>query len=95
MTFSLPPSITPPKRILVIAIVVGIISGVGALLFYKGIQWGTAFFMGYLLQFRYPQEGQTVAEISGWSEPQSLARLLPSDLRFHDRDTGHPVCTRG
>lgn len=77
MTFSLPPSITPPKRILVIAIVVGIISGVGALLFYKGIQWGTAFFMGYLLQFRYPQEGQTVAEISGWSEPQSLALLLP------------------
>jgi chloride channel protein, CIC family len=77
MTFSFPSGITPTKRILVIAIIVGIIAGFGALLFYEGIKWGTAFFMGYLLQFAYPQEGQTVAQISQWSEPQSLALLLP------------------
>ena len=77
MAFSLPTSITPPKRILVISIVVGVISGVGALLFFEGIKWGTAFFMGYLLQFRYPEEGQSVAEISQWSAPPSLALLLP------------------
>jgi CIC family chloride channel protein len=77
MTISLPTGITTTKRILVIAIVVGVISGVGALLFYEGIRWGTAFFMGYLLKFRYPQEGQTVAEIGQWSEPHSLALLLP------------------
>jgi len=33
--------------------------------------------MGYLLQWVYPQEGQTVSEISQWSEPNSLALLLP------------------
>ena len=33
--------------------------------------------MGYLLQFAYPEEGQTVAEISQWSQPQSLVLLLP------------------
>lgn len=75
--FSLPSGITPTKRILVIAIIVGVIAGFGALLFFEGIRWGTAFFMGYLLQFAYPQEGQSVAEISQWSGPHSLVLLLP------------------
>jgi CIC family chloride channel protein len=77
MTFSFPSSITPTKRVLVIAIVVGIIAGVGSLLFFEGLKWGTAFFMGYLLQWAYPVEGQTVAGISQWSEPHSLVLLLP------------------
>jgi len=75
--FSIPSGITPTKRILVIAIVVGVIAGVGSLLFYQGLKWATAFFMGYLLQYVYPQEGQTVAEISQWSKPNSLILLLP------------------
>ena len=75
--FSFPSGITPTKRVLVIAIIVGVIAGFGALLFFEGIKWGTAFFMGYLLQFAYPQEGQTIAEISQWSGPHSLVLLLP------------------
>lgn len=82
-----PSGITPTKRILVIAVIVGVIAGFGALLFFEGIKWGTAFFMGYLLQWTYPQEGQTVAEISGWSEPASLALLLPI-LIFGSLTTG-------
>lgn len=77
MTFSFPSDITPTKRVLVIAIIVGIIAGIGALLFFEGIKLGTAFFMGYLLQFAYPQEGQTVAQINQWSGPSSLMLLLP------------------
>jgi chloride channel protein, CIC family len=77
MPFSFPSGITPTKRVLIIAIVVGIIAGVGALLFFEGLKWGTAFFMGYLLRFAYPQEGQTASEISQWSEPHSLMLLLP------------------
>ena len=77
MKISLPPNITPTKRILVIAMVVGVIAGFGALLFFEGLKWGTAFFMGYLLKFSYPQEGQTIAEISQWQEPHSLVLLLP------------------
>jgi CIC family chloride channel protein len=69
--------LTPTKRIVVIAVVVGIIAGFGALLFYEGLKWGTAFFLGYLLQYAYPNEGQTVATISQWSEPHSLLLLLP------------------
>jgi len=74
---SLPFFVAPTKRILVIAIIVGLIAGVGSLLFFEGLKWGTAFFMGYLLHYAYPQEGQTVTEISLWSEPDSLMLLIP------------------
>ena len=75
--FSFPSGITPTKRVVVIAIVVGVIAGIGSLLFYEGLKWGTAFFMGYLLQYAYPREGQAIAGISQWSEPHSLMLLLP------------------
>jgi len=75
--FSIPSFVAPTKRILLIAIVVGIIAGIGSLLFFEGLKWGTAFFMGYLQHYAYPQEGQTVAEISQWSGPQSLTLLIP------------------
>nr|WP_320160965.1 chloride channel protein [uncultured Methanoregula sp.] len=68
---------TPTKRTVVIALVVGVIAGIGSLLFYEGLKWGTAFFMGYLLQYVYPREGQSVAQISQWSEPHSLLLLIP------------------
>jgi len=74
---SFPTGITPTKRVVIIAIVVGIIAGVGSLLFYEGLKWGTAFFMGYLLQYAYPREGQTMAGIGQWSEPHSLVLLIP------------------
>jgi CIC family chloride channel protein len=77
MKFSLPFGIAPTKRVLIIAIVVGIIAGTGSLLFYEGLKWGIAFFMGHLLQYAYPQEGQSVATISQWSEPHSLILLIP------------------
>jgi CIC family chloride channel protein len=70
-------SLKPTNKVLLIAVIVGVIAGFGSLLFYQGLKWGTAFFMGYLLQYAYPQEGQTVAEISQWSEPHSLMLLLP------------------
>lgn len=77
MTFSFPSGITPTKRIVLIAMVVGVIAGFGALLFFEGLKWGTAFFTGYLLQYAYPQEGESVAAISQWSEPGALWLLLP------------------
>jgi CIC family chloride channel protein len=77
MAFSFPSGFTPTKRITIIAIIIGIIAGFGSLLFYEGLKWGTAFFMGYLLQYSYPQEGQSVAAISQWSEPNSLVLLIP------------------
>jgi len=69
--------IDPYKRILFIAIVVGIISGFGSLLFYEGLQWGSRFFMGYLWNYQMPLEGQSVGAISQWSAPDNMFLILP------------------
>ena len=97
MKFSLPSGITPTKRTIIIAIVVGVIAGFGSLLFYEGLKWGIAFFMGYLLQYVYPQEGQSVADdqpvvrtpFAHPPDPHPPIRESP------DRDPCHPVRTRG
>lgn len=69
--------IDPYKRILFIAIVVGIISGFGSLLFYEGLLWGSRFFMGYLWNYQMPLEGQSVGAISQWSAPDNMFLILP------------------
>jgi len=69
--------IDPYHRVLFIAIVVGIISGFGSLLFYEGLKWGSRFFMGYLLNYHMPLEGESVAAISQWSAPGTIFLLLP------------------
>jgi len=75
--FKLPPDVTPTKRVATIAVVVGIIAGFGALFFYEGLKWAVAFFFGYLLQYVYPREGQSLDTISQWTDPHSLVLLLP------------------
>ncbi len=69
--------IDPYKRILFIAIVIGIISGFGSLLFYEGLKWGSQFCMGYLLNYQRPIEGESLAVISQWSAPGNIFLLLP------------------
>lgn len=68
---------TPSQRILLIAIVVGVISGVGALLFFEGLEIGTHFFMETIVGFNLPEEGQSIADISLWSPPETPWLILP------------------
>ena len=69
--------IDPYKRVLFIAIVVGVISGIGSLLFYEGLKLGSRFFMGYLLNYQMPMEGDSAALIAQWSAPTNMFLLLP------------------
>ncbi len=69
--------IDPYKRVLFIAIVVGVISGIGSLLFYEGLKLGSRFFMGYLMNYQMPFEGESSAVISQWSGPDNIFLLLP------------------
>ena len=71
------PGNTPARRTALIAVIVGLVAGFGSLLFYEGLKWGTAFFLGWILQYHYPREGMAYAAISQWSAPQSLFLLLP------------------
>ena len=52
-------TVTPYRRIILIAIVVGLISGLGALFFFEGLKLGTTFFMEGIVGFQLPKEGQT------------------------------------
>lgn len=69
--------IDPYKRVLFIAIVVGVISGFGSLLFFEGLKWGSLFFMGYLLHYRMPLEGESPVAIAQWAAPDNIFLLLP------------------
>ncbi|WP_214019495.1 chloride channel protein [Methanoculleus sp.] len=70
-------TITPYSRIILIAIIVGLISGLGALFFFEGLRLGTAFFMEGIVGFHLPKEGQTLQDISQWAPPDHLWMILP------------------
>jgi len=65
------------KKMMLLGIVVGIISGVGALLFFWGLEYGTRFVMDILIGYNYPVEGQSIESISNWSPPPFIWLILP------------------
>lgn len=65
------------KKTMLIGIVVGIISGIGALLFFWGLEYGTRFVMDFIIGYNYPVEGQTADEISMWTPPPQIWLILP------------------
>ncbi|SAI87208.1 hypothetical protein MBBA_0327 [Methanoculleus bourgensis] len=69
--------VTPYRRIILIAIIVGLISGLGALFFFEGLKLGSALFMEGIVGFNLPKEGQTVQDISQWAPPDNLWMILP------------------
>ena len=64
------------KRIILISLIIGIISGVGSLLFYVGLEAATSAVFS-LLGYHMPTEGQTISAIAQWVPPVSLWFLLP------------------
>jgi len=70
-------TVTPYRRIILIAIVVGIIAGIGALFFFEGLKLGTAFFMEGIVGFQLPKEGQALQDITQWAPPDNLWMILP------------------
>ncbi|MHC1627190.1 MAG: chloride channel protein [Methanoculleaceae archaeon] len=57
------------RRVIFLAIVMGLVSGGGALAFFEGLKFGTEFFMGDLLGIQLPAEGEGFAELAGWVPP--------------------------
>lgn len=68
---------TPFKRILLISIIIGLISGSGSLLFFEGLEIATHFFFEILLGFNLPAEGMDVQEIATWTPPIHIWLILP------------------
>lgn len=70
-------TVTPYRRVILIAVIVGFIAGLGALFFFEGLKFGTAFFMEGIVGFNLPKEGQTFQDISQWTPPDHLWMILP------------------
>ncbi len=65
------------RKIMLIGIVVGVISGIGALLFFWGLKFGTHFVMENIVGYHLPVEGQSFETIAGWTPPASIWLILP------------------
>jgi len=65
------------QKILVIGVVVGIISGFGAYLFYSGLKYGSLFVMKYLWGYDYAVEGASIIDIASWAPPEVGFLFLP------------------
>ncbi|MBP2132679.1 CIC family chloride channel protein [Methanomicrobium sp. W14] len=65
------------KKTMIIGIVVGVISGIGAFLFFSGLKLGTHFVFENLMNYHYPIEGQSLESISEWAPPATIWLILP------------------
>lgn len=65
------------KKILLIGIIVGIISGFAALLFVSGIELLSDFVIGNILGYHMPAEGTAAEDICGLSPPAGIWLILP------------------
>lgn len=57
---------------------IGIVAGLGSVVFFKAIEWSTEFFLGYIVGYTPPSTvGETVGEAKAVVEPMARAWLLP------------------
>ncbi len=65
------------KRLIMIGVLVGAVSGIGAVIFFQGVGFFSRLILGNLFGYTFPVEGQSLAEISGWTPPDTVWLILP------------------
>lgn len=65
------------KKILLIGITIGVISGFGTLLFFLGLEYCISLFMGFFYDGAFPAPGQTCEGIACWTPPPVIWLILP------------------
>ena len=68
---------TSIPRLLLIGLLVGAVSGIGAVFFFKGIALGSQFLLHNILGYRYPTEGLNFADAASWAPPETVWLILP------------------
>ena len=68
---------TSIPRLLLIGLLVGTVSGVGAVFFFKGIEFGSQIFLHNILGYNYPTEGLNIADAAKWTPPETIWLILP------------------
>ena len=65
------------RKTIGLSILIGIISGFGALFFFEGIKIATRFIMGDIWGYNYPVDGLPAEIIANWSPPTNIWLFLP------------------
>jgi CIC family chloride channel protein len=65
------------KKTLLIAILIGIISGFGSLLFFVGLKAAVGLVASLILGYNMPKEGMTLQEVANWAPPLHIWLILP------------------
>ncbi len=65
------------RKTIGLSILIGIISGFGALLFFEGIKFANQIIMGDIWGYRYPVDGMSAEMIASWSPPVNIWMFLP------------------
>jgi len=65
------------KKTLLIAILIGIISGFGSLLFFVGLKAAVGLVATVILGYHMPAEGMNLQEVSSWAPPLHIWLILP------------------
>jgi len=60
-----------------VSAMVGVISGIGAVVFYQALTWATDFFLGSLAGFDHLKPGMDPGTYQGWAPPESLIFIIP------------------
>ena len=68
---------TSIPRLLLIGLLVGAVSGIGAVFFFKGIELGSHLLLNNILGYSYPTEGLSFADAASWAPPESVWLILP------------------
>ena len=68
---------TSIPRLLIIGLLVGAVSGFGAVFFFKGIELGSHLLLENILGYTIPAEGMGFADASRWMPPETVWLILP------------------
>jgi CIC family chloride channel protein len=60
------------KKWTLIGLLIGIVAGIGSIIFYEGLKYGTYYFLGYGAGFFPPESGKGLSETLNWDKPSRL-----------------------
>jgi CIC family chloride channel protein len=80
------------KKWSIIGVLVGIIAGIGAVVFFEGLKLGTRYFLGYGAGFFPPEAGESLVDTLDWTSPRNLW-LIPIVITLGGLISGFLVYT--
>ncbi|MGC9435176.1 MAG: hypothetical protein ACP5C4_03685 [Methanomicrobiales archaeon] len=69
--------IAPFVQVMGVSALVGVISGIGAVVFYRALTWTSGYFLGSIVGFSHLKPGMDPGIYQGWAPPETLLLVIP------------------